>query len=49
MQSGDKAVDSVAEIELNPSVITEYEVGDYVLRRYPATKVGQANPSKYRS
>ena len=34
---------------MNPYVLTEYEVGDYVLRRYPATKIGHANPSKYGS
>jgi len=28
---------------------TEYEVGDDVLRRYPLTKIGYANPSKYGS
>jgi len=45
----DTAVDSIAEIDLNPYVLTEYEEGDYVLRRYPATKIGQASPSKYGS
>ena len=41
------AADSVSEIDLNPS--REYEVGDYMLRRYPATKIGHANPKKYGS
>ena len=48
VQARDTAVDSIAEIDLNPYVLTEYEVGDYV-RRYPATKVGEANPNKYGS
>ena len=34
VQARDKAVDSIAEIDLNPYVLTEYEAGDYVLRRY---------------
>ena len=49
VQESDTAVDSIAEIDLNPYVLTEYEVGDYVLRRHPATKIVQANPSKYGS
>ena len=32
LQTNDTAVDSVSEIDLNPYVLTEYEVGDYVLR-----------------
>ena len=31
-------MDSIAEIDLNPYVLTEYEVEDYVLRRYPRDK-----------
>ena len=39
LQTSDTAVDSIAEMDLNPYVLTEYDVcGDYVLRRYPATK-----------
>ena len=49
LQTNDAAVDCVSEIDLNPYVLTECEVGDYVLRRYPATKIGHANPSKYGS
>jgi hypothetical protein len=49
VQASDTAVDSIDEVDLNPYFLTEYEVGDYVLRRYPATKIGQANPSKYGS
>jgi hypothetical protein len=33
-------IDSVEEIDLNPYVHTTYQTGDYVLRRYPATKIG---------
>ena len=47
VQASDTALGIIAEIDLNPYVLTEYEVGDYVLRRYPATKLGHANPSKY--
>jgi len=42
-------VDSISEIDLNPYVLTNYGVGDYVLRRYPATKIGHSNPDKYGS
>ena len=49
LQTNDTAVDSVSKIDLNPYVLTEYEVGDYVLRRYPATKIGDVNPIKYGS
>jgi len=42
-------IDSVQEIDLSPYVDTTYQVGDYVLRRYPATKAGQGNPNKYGS
>ena len=49
LQTNDAAVDSVSEIDLNPYVLTEDEVRDYVLRRYPATKIGHANLRKYGS
>ena len=49
VQARDTEVDGIDEIDLTPYVLTEYEVGDYVLRRYPATKIGQANPRKYGS
>ena len=38
----DQPVDSISEINLNPYVLTNYEVGDNVLRRYPATKIGHS-------
>ena len=41
VQARDTEVDGIDEIDLTPYVLTEYEVGDYVLRRYPATKIGQ--------
>ena len=44
VQASVTAVDSIAEIDLNPYVLTEYELGDYELRRYPTTKIGHANP-----
>jgi len=28
----DQPVDSISEIDLNPYVLTNYEIGDYVLR-----------------
>jgi len=39
-------IDSVQEINLSPYVETTYQVRDYMLRRYPATKVSQGNPNK---
>ena len=45
----DQPVDSISEIDLIPYVLTNYEVGDDVLRRYPATKIGHSNPNKYGS
>jgi hypothetical protein len=42
-------IDSVEEIDMNPYLITRYQVGDYVLRRYPSTKIGGGNPNKYGS
>ena len=49
LQTNDSAVNSVSEIDLNPYVLIEYEIDDYVLRRYPATKIERANPRKYGS
>ena len=49
VQVSDTAVASVADIDLNPYALTEYEVGENVLRQYPVTKIGQADPSKYGS
>ena len=42
-------IDSVQEIDMSPYVETTYQVGDYVLRRYPASKAGHGNPNKYGS
>jgi len=33
-------IDSIQEIDMIPNVETTYQVGDCVLRRYPATKAG---------
>ena len=44
-----EVIDSVQEIDMSSYVETTYQVGDYVLRRYPATKAGQGNPNKYGS
>jgi hypothetical protein len=42
-----EVIDSVQEIDTSSYVETTYQVGDYVLRRYPATKAGQGNPNKF--
>jgi hypothetical protein len=42
-------IDSVDEIDIDPYLVTRYQVGDYVLRRYPSTKIGGGNPNKYGS
>ena len=47
VQASNMAVDSIAETDLNPYVLTDYEAGNYVLRRYPATQIGQDKPSRY--
>jgi hypothetical protein len=50
VQAGEREIiDNVQEIDLSAYVETSYQVGNYVLRRYPATKVGQRNPNKYGS
>ena len=33
-------VDTIEEIDINPYLLTTYHVNDYVLRRYPTSKVG---------
>ena len=33
-------VDTIDQIDLNPYNLTKYEVNDYVLRRFPSTKIG---------
>ena len=45
----DEPVGSISEMDLNPYVLTNYAVGDYVKRRYPASKIGYSNPNKYGS
>jgi hypothetical protein len=43
-----KPVDTIAEIDVNSYMLTQYAVNDYVLRRYPPTKAGEgAHPEKY--
>jgi hypothetical protein len=42
-------IDTIDEIDTNPNVLTTYQVNDYVLRRYPPTKIGSGNPHKYGS
>ena len=37
------------EINVNPYVLTTYQVNDYMLRRYPPSKIGGRNPHKYGS
>jgi hypothetical protein len=48
-QEDDNVVDTINEIDLNPYVVTTYEVNDFVLRRYPVSKAGKGNPDKYGS
>jgi hypothetical protein len=45
----DIVVDTVDEIALDSYVLTTYQVGDYVLRCYPPSKIGKGNPDKYGS
>ena len=40
-------IDTIVEIDTNPYVLTTYQENDYVLRRYPPTKIGTENPHKY--
>ena len=42
-------IDTIDEIDTNQYVLTTYQVNDYVLRRYPPTKIGSGNPHKYGS
>ena len=49
IQSQPEVIDTIAEIDINPYVPTTYQVNDYVLRRYPPTKLGGGNPHKYGS
>ena len=49
IQSEVETIDTIDEIDINPYVLTTYQVNDYVLRRYPPTKIGGGNPHKYGS
>ena len=49
IQSQPEVIDTIAEIDINPYVPTTYTVNDYVLRRYPATKLVGGYPHKYGS
>ena len=44
-----EVIDTVSEIDMQEYVHTTYEVNDFVLRRYPPTKIGGGNPHKYGS
>ena len=48
-KSPDMVVDTIDNIDLHPYELTKYEVNDYVLRRFPSTKIGDGNPDKYGS
>jgi hypothetical protein len=41
--------DSIVEFNADDVMLTTYEVGDYVLRKYSPTKIGQGPPMKYSS
>jgi hypothetical protein len=49
IQSEVETIDTIDEIDVKPYVLTTYQVNDYVLRRYPPTKIGGGNPNKYGS
>ena len=38
--------DTIYEIDINSHVLTTYQINDYVLPRYPLTKIGKDNPHK---
>jgi len=42
-------IDIVQEIDSSSYMVTTYQVGNYVLRKYPMAKTGQGNPNKYGS
>ena len=42
MQSDVETIDTIDEIGMSPFVLTTYQIFDYVLRRYPPTKIGGA-------
>jgi hypothetical protein len=49
IQSVSEVVDTVDEIDMSPYVLTTYSINDFVLRRYPPSKIGGGNPHKYGS
>ena len=49
VQSEQEIVDTISEIDIETYLHTTYQVNDYVLRRYPPTKLGGGNPNKYGS
>ena len=42
-----ETINTIDEIDISPFVLTTYQVNDYVLRRYPSTKIGGGDPHKY--
>ena len=40
-------MDTIAEIDVDLYMLTQYAINDYVLRRYPPTKAGEGDPEKY--
>jgi len=49
IQSDVEVVDTIDEIDVNPYALTTYQVNDYVLRRYPPSKMSGGNPHKHGS
>jgi len=47
LQSDVEIIDTIDEIDINPCVLTTYQVNDYVLQRYPPSKLGGVNSHKY--
>jgi hypothetical protein len=47
IQSKGETIDTIDEIDINSYILTTYQFNDYVLRRYPPTKIGGRNPHKY--
>jgi hypothetical protein len=40
VQSDIETIDTIDEIDTSPYILTTYQVNDYVLRRYPPSKIG---------
>jgi hypothetical protein len=45
IQSEPEIIDTIDEIDTSPYVLTTYDVNDYVLRRYPSSKIGGGQPT----